>query len=66
MKKNVTLVLLVVVLAACFTLGLAQDQKLRVIITTWPGSGPLFIAQEMGFWEELGLEVEILVVPAPQ
>lgn len=40
----------------------AQLEKLRVMGVTWPGLGPAYIALEKGFWQDLGLEVELQIV----
>jgi NitT/TauT family transport system substrate-binding protein len=38
----------------------APDGKVRVSVNSWPGFGPLYVAQERGFFERNGLEVQII------
>jgi NitT/TauT family transport system substrate-binding protein len=38
----------------------AQAEPLRIRYALWPGYGPLFFAQERGWFEESGLEVELI------
>lgn len=41
-------------------IGPAQAEPLRIAHTIWVGFGPLFIAQEKGFFAEQGVEVELI------
>jgi NitT/TauT family transport system substrate-binding protein len=47
---------------ACLVAGAAHAEVLRVGHSTWVGYGPFYIAQEMGYFEEEGVEVELTVV----
>jgi NitT/TauT family transport system substrate-binding protein len=38
----------------------AQAEPLRISYFTWVGYGPLFVAQEMGFFADEGIEVELI------
>jgi NitT/TauT family transport system substrate-binding protein len=40
--------------------GAAQAEPLRITHTTWVGYGPLFVAQEKGFFAAEGVEVELI------
>jgi NitT/TauT family transport system substrate-binding protein len=44
----------------------AQAEPLKLAHSTWVGYGPLYIAQEQGFFEEEGLEVELIVMEDPK
>ncbi len=50
-------VILIFALSACSE---APSNPLRVGLDTWPGFALLFIAQEKGFFEEQGVEVELV------
>lgn len=39
-----------------------SSEPLKVTLPTWTGYGPLFLAQEKGFFEENGIEVELSIV----
>lgn len=60
-------VLLIFTLAACGKEQSSGSSKkssepLKVTLPTWTGYGPLFLAQEKGFFEENGIEVELSIV----
>ena len=38
----------------------AQAEPLRIFYFTWVGFGPLFVAQEKGFFAKEGIEVELI------
>jgi NitT/TauT family transport system substrate-binding protein len=40
--------------------GVAQAEPLRIFYFTWVGFGPLFVAQEKGFFDNEGVEVELI------
>ena len=40
--------------------GVAQAEPLRIFYFTWVGYGPLFLAQEKGFFGQEGVEVELI------
>ena len=46
--------------------GSAAAEPLKVAHSTWVGYGPLYIAQEKGFFDEEGLEVELIVMEDPK
>jgi NitT/TauT family transport system substrate-binding protein len=46
--------------------GGAAAEPLKVAQSTWVGYGPLYIAQEKGFFDEEGLEVELIVMEDPK
>lgn len=71
MKKNsvfsaLVLIFSVVLLSACVvpaeTTTSPAAPTLRLGHSTWVGYGPLYIAQEKGFFEEEGVDVELVVV----
>jgi NitT/TauT family transport system substrate-binding protein len=60
-------VLLIFTLAACGKEQSSGSSKkssepLKVTLPTWTGYGPLFLAQEKGFFKENGIEVELSIV----
>ena len=40
--------------------GVAQAEPLRIFYFAWVGYGPLFLAQEKGFFAQKGVEVELI------
>lgn len=57
--------LTVLMLAAAFILGLSSlaiAEPLKISMPTWVGNGPLFLAQEKGFYKEEGVEVELSIM----
>ena len=40
--------------------GSAAAEPLRLGLSTWVGYGPLYIAEEKGFFKEEGVEVELI------
>jgi ABC-type amino acid transport substrate-binding protein len=46
--------------------GTAAAEPLKVAHSTWVGYGPLYVAQEKGFFDEEGLEVELIVMEDPK
>lgn len=53
--------LLAVVLAICVSTA-AQAEALKLAHSTWVGYGPFYIAQEKGFFEEEGVEIELTIM----
>lgn len=52
-------------LAGCAMLGAsatAQAGTLRLGMVTWVGYGPLFLARDLGYFDDLGLKVEIEII----
>ena len=41
-------------------LSVAQAEPLRIFYFIWVGYGPLFVAQEKGFFAKEGVEVELI------
>ncbi|MFM1655154.1 ABC transporter substrate-binding protein [Brevibacillus sp. B_LB10_24] len=42
--------------------GAGNAEPLRVTLPTWTGYGPLFLAQEKGFFEKHGVKVELSII----
>lgn len=74
MSKNKMLwVVVLIVLAAVIIIarvilrppGTGESRKYTIGIVTWVGYGPLFVAQEKGFFEDEGLEIDIKIMDGP-
>ncbi len=65
MKKRLLALLLMITLCAS-TLGTAalaeSPTKFKIAFCTWAGYAPLYIARDMGYFAELGIEPELLIV----
>ncbi|WP_181703803.1 ABC transporter substrate-binding protein [Chthonobacter albigriseus] len=48
--------------SASLAAGAAQAEPLRLGMTTWVGYGPLFLARDMGFFKEYGVDVELQII----
>jgi NitT/TauT family transport system substrate-binding protein len=48
--------------ALCLAFGAAQADSLKLAHSTWVGYGPFYIAQEKGFFEEEGVEIELTIM----
>ncbi|TMV53763.1 transporter substrate-binding domain-containing protein, partial [Thioclava sp. BHET1] len=46
--------------------GLAQAQKISIALSTWVGYGPLYIAQDKGFFKDEGLDVDLVKMEDPK
>jgi NitT/TauT family transport system substrate-binding protein len=44
------------------TTGSTAAEPLKVTFSSWVGLGPLYVAKEKGFFDEEGLEVELIVM----
>ncbi|MFP4315100.1 MAG: ABC transporter substrate-binding protein [Desulfovibrionales bacterium] len=56
-----------ILFSLCLVLGMAltagaADTMLKVAHATWVGYGPLYIAQNQGYFAEQGLDVELLII----
>jgi len=56
------LVVFVLVLAALGLGRVAAAEPLKISMPTWVGNGPLFLAQEKGFYKDEGVEVELSIM----
>lgn len=55
--------LLTAAAVACFAVpAMAENGKIRLGMTTWVGYGPLFLARDMGFFKEAGVDVELTII----
>ena len=61
MKKLVKSVLTAAALSAVSGIA-AQAEALKLAHSTWVGYGPFYIAQEKGFFEEEGVEIELSIM----
>lgn len=57
--KKILLTLCLLVSATC---ALAENTPVTVAHATWVGYGPLHIAKELGYFEELGLDVKLTII----
>src|SRR3954471_5192508 len=55
-----------VAIAALAVPGTAFAEKVRIAHSTWVGYGPLYIAQEKGFFKKNGVDVELVVMEDPK
>jgi len=66
-KRNIFLILLVLVLFSLFIVGCVpfeevESQKpIKIALNVWPGYAHAFIAQEKGFFEKNGVNVELIL-----
>ncbi len=51
-----------VALSLPFCTGVAEAGKIRLGMTTWVGYGPLFLARDMGFFKEAGVDVDLQII----
>jgi NitT/TauT family transport system substrate-binding protein len=61
MLKNLFNTLLVSAVALCMATA-ASAEALKLAHSTWVGYGPFYIAQEKGFFEEEGVEIELQIM----
>ena len=62
MVKKVLILCFILVLTACTEA--AKPQKVRIAINPWPGYEFLYLASELGFYEQEGINVEIVELSA--
>jgi NitT/TauT family transport system substrate-binding protein len=55
-----------VAVATLVTPGAAFAEKIRIAHSTWVGYGPLYIAQEKGFFKKNGVDVDLVVMRIPR
>ncbi|MBO8168576.1 MAG: ABC transporter substrate-binding protein [Thermoanaerobacteraceae bacterium] len=64
MKK--ILIVLVILMSLFSVIGCSTSSnssvKLKIALPTWTGYGPLYLAKEKGFFEEQGLDVELIKI----
>src|SRR5690349_20272999 len=53
-------------IATAFTPGAARAETVKIAHSTWVGYGPLYIAQEKGFFKKHGVDVELVVMEEPK
>ena len=54
------------ILLGLVTAGSATAEPLKLGHSTWVGYGPLYVAQEKGYFDEEGVEVELIVMEDPK
>lgn len=52
--------LLALALGACGTAAPTRGDAIRIGMSAWPGYEPLYLAQEVGIYDELGVDAEIV------
>jgi NitT/TauT family transport system substrate-binding protein len=52
----------VVLMAVATTAGASANDTLRLGMTTWVGYGPLFLARDLGYFKDLGLDVDLRII----
>ena len=55
-----------VAVAALVAPGAAFAEKVRIAHSTWVGYGPLYIAQDKGFFKKNGVDVDLVVMEDPK
>ncbi|HEY8371006.1 MAG TPA: ABC transporter substrate-binding protein [Thermodesulfobacteriota bacterium] len=67
MAQRLLAVALAVAVTAGFALARSADAApLRIGYSTWVGYGPLFLARDLGYFREAGVEVEMVLVEDPK
>ena len=46
--------------------GLSRAETVKLAHSTWVGYGPLYIAQEKGFFKKHGVDVELVIMEEPK
>lgn len=62
MKKLSAFLLTLACLVLAAAPAMAAKTKVKVAFATWVGYAPLYIAQEKGFFDKYGLDVEIMII----
>ena len=62
MKKRLAAAALIAAVSMAGTVMAGDLADVKMVFCTWTGYSPMFIAREMGFFEEAGLNVDIQVV----
>lgn len=62
MKRLSTMLLTLACLVLLAGPAFAAKTKVRVAFATWVGYAPLYIAQEKGFFDKYGLDVDIMII----
>lgn len=60
--KKLAAVLPVMLLGGALTASAAESKDVTMAFCTWTGYSPMFIAQEQGYFEEAGLNMDIQVI----
>lgn len=60
--KNIALKITAAALSSVFAFSPAAAEPLRLAHSTWVGYGPFYIARDKGFFEDEGVEVELIVM----
>lgn len=60
MKKNLFLFFFVFIMIHPFSLHGSQEKVFRIGIVPWIAWNLLYVAEELGFWKEEGVSVEIV------
>ncbi|MCC8067675.1 MAG: ABC transporter substrate-binding protein [Clostridiales bacterium] len=62
MKKRLAVLPAMALLSAALTASAAETTDITMAFCTWTGYSPMFIAQENGYFEEAGLNVDIQII----
>ncbi|MCD7763100.1 MAG: ABC transporter substrate-binding protein [Lachnospiraceae bacterium] len=62
MKKRIALLPAMALLSGALTVSAAETTDITMAFCTWTGYSPMFIAQENGYFEEAGLNVDIQII----
>ena len=66
MKRTLSLIVVIALcvglLAGCGKTASQENKKITAAFCTWAGYAPLFIAKELGYFEEAGYDVDIVIM----
>ena len=62
MKKLLGILVVVCLLMVVGSVPAVAGGKLKVVITTWAGYGPLFVAKDKGFFKKYGVDMQIITM----